>query len=240
MATSSRLALAAGAAGLAGGLALGITGFASAADPTPSPRAGSERGPDERGFGEHRFGHRGPGHGPGPGMRMGRHHGAGGLVQSVGSSSLSVLTREGARTIALNGDTGYYVGRTKATKAAVQQGLVVAIRLVDPRADKPVAAVVTVVPAHVAGWVTDVDGDTVTVTDLSGFTRTIRLDSSTTYVKDGATASRSVVVKGALVRAAGEVADDGTTLEADRVAVGRPGQKGEGDEAPGPAGEPNA
>jgi hypothetical protein len=221
-----RLALAAGAAGLAGGLALGISGLASAADPTPSPaRAGDQ--PQEM---RHLREHHGFGREPGPGMGMGRAR-HGGLVQSVDASSLTVLTGDGTKTIALNGDTTYYVGRTKATRSAVKPGLVVHVRLADPRADKPVAAVVSVVPAHVAGWVTAIqersDGSTITLTDLSGFTRKVHVDGDTTYVKDGAAATKSIVTKGALVRAVGQVADDGTTLQADRVAVGRPGPKGD-------------
>jgi hypothetical protein len=220
-----RLALAAGAAGLAGGLALGISGFASAADPTPSPSQGSDQPQEKRHLKEHRFGR-----GPGPGMRLERAR-HGGLVQSIGASSLTVLTGDGTKTIALNGDTAYYVGRTKAAKSAVKPGLVVHVRLADPRADKPVAAVVSVVPAHVAGWVTAIqersDGSTITVTDLSGFTRKVHVDGDTTYVKDGAAATKSIVTKGVLVRAVGQVADDGTTLQADRVAVGRPDRKGD-------------
>jgi len=221
--SSKSLALAAGAAGLAGGLALGITGFASAADPTPTPGPGSDTRSElrmdkraaegmkkERGL-MHKRGH--------------HQRGAGGLVQSVGASSLTVLTRDGVKTIALNGDTSFYVGKTKATRSAVKEGVVVHVRLVDPRADEQVAAVVHVVPAHVSGWVTDVEGSTVTITDLSGFTRKVRTDGDTTYVKDGAAATSSIVTEGALIHARGEVADDGTTLEADRIGVGRPDVK---------------
>lgn len=225
--TARRNALALGAAGLVSGLALGITGLASAADPTPSPGTSPEKAlqlRDGRGFGG------GPGGGPGRHFRGERHHGAGGLVTAIDRDSLTVRTPGGTETIALTSSTTYYEGKTKATRSAVEKGSVVHVRLVDPRADKKVASVVTVVPAHLEGWVTKVEADSISVTDPSGFTRVIRTDSATTYVKDGAASTRSAITVGSFVRAMGEVAGDGTSLDADRVATGRP-DKGE---RPGP------
>ncbi len=214
MSTRTRWAVAAGAAGLAAGLALGVTGFAGAADPTPSPSAGAQLDRP----GKH-LGH----------LKERLHHlrGAGGLVAAVDSDSVTLRTPDGTRTVALTRSTTYYVGRTKSAKSAVQVGKVVHVRLADPRATNPVASVVVVVPAHVVGWVTSVAGSTITLTDPSGFTRTVRTSDSTTYVKDGATATASIVTKGTFVRAVGTVADDGTTLDASRVATGRPA-KGDG------------
>lgn len=216
----SRTHLALGAAGLAAGVALGVTGLANAADPSPTPSPGSGQGmrPDHGGipFGGHfRGDHRG---------------GYGGLVTSIDGDSLTVRTPRGTETIALTSSTAFYEGQTKATRSAVSAGEVVHVRLVDPRATKKVAAVVTVVPAHLVGWVTDVSGSSITIKDLDGFTRTIRTSSATTYVKDGATATRSAVTVGTLVRAVGQVDSDGTTLDATKVATGTP------DRADGPGG----
>jgi endonuclease YncB( thermonuclease family) len=222
--TISRTHLALGATGLAAGVALGATGLAQAADPTPRPSAGTTQ--DLRPGG----GHRGM---PFGGKLRGDHRGGyGGLVTAIDGDSLTVRTPRGTETIALNGSTAYYEGKTKATRSAVDEGDVVHVRLVDPRATKKVAAVVTVVPAHLVGWVTDVGGSTITLKDLDGFTRTIRTGSATTYVKDGATATRSAITVGTLVRALGTVDSDGTTLDATRVATGRPDK----DEPRGPAG----
>lgn len=201
------------AAGLVGGLALGVTGFARAADPSPSPSPGQQledRKHDMR-------------KGPFGGFGKGRHlRGAGGLVTAVDSDSLTVQDMRGKQTIGLTSSTTYYAGRTKATRSVVEKGAVVRVRLVDPRSAKKVAAVVTVMPAHLDGWVARVGDDTLTVTDPSGFTRTIRTSGSTSYVKDGATGSRDAMRVGTFVRAVGKVADDGTSLEATRVATGRP------------------
>ena len=212
--STRRTSLALGATGVVAGLALGITGFARAADPTPSPSTG----PDQQQL------RHGPGHFGGPmGHFRGDHRGGyGGLVTGIDGDSLTLRTPGGTQTVGLTDSTTYYVGRTKATKSAVDEGAVVHVRLVDPRATKKVAAVVTVVPAHVAGWVTKVSDDSITVTDVSGFTRVIDTDSSTTYVKDGAKSTRSAITVGSFVRAVGTVDDDGTTLDADRVATGRP------------------
>jgi hypothetical protein len=224
----SRTHLALGAAGLVAGVALGVTGLAQAADPTPSPGTGSGPavGPDHRGM-------------PFGGRMRGEHRGGyGGLVASISSDSLTVRTPRGTETVALNGSTAFYEGKTKATRSAVSAGDVVQVRLVDPRAAKKVAAVVTVMPAHLAGFVTEVGSSTITLKDMDGFTRTIRTSSATTYVKDGATATRSAVTVGALVRAIGQVDSDGTTLDATRVAAGVPA-RGDGPGAgPGPAGMP--
>ena len=63
---------------------------------------------------------------------------------------------------------------------------------------------------------------TITITDHSGFTRTIRTSATTTYEKDGVAAKASDITVGALVRAVGEVDADGTTLDATKVSVGKP------------------
>ena len=224
--------LALGAAGLVAGLALGATGFAQAADPTPTPSPQlKQRMHDRMG-------------GPMGGKLREHLRGVGGLVTAIDGDSLTVRTPSGTETFGLTSSTVYYEGKTASKRSAINKGDVVHVRVVDPRATKKVAAVVMVVPAHLDGWVTKVDSDTITITDRSGFTRTIRTSSATTYSKDGATAKRSAITVGALVRAVGEVDADGTTLDATRVATGRPSKADRMGPAdgpgmrPGPAGAP--
>lgn len=224
--TSKRLAVAAGAAGLLGGLALGATGLAGAVSPSPTP-TGPQAGAPERG-------------GPPPGRmgwRMREHRGgAGGLVAAVSESSLTLRTPAGTKTIGLTAATVFYDGKDKATQAAVKVGEIVHVRLVDPRATTPVAAVVRVLPAHLEGWVTSVSGDTITITDHDGFTRTIRTSDGTAVTKDGADSSLAAVTVGSFVGALGDVDAAGTTLDAKRIVLGRPsgvgGPVGFGLEAP--------
>lgn len=214
--TISRSHLALTTAGLVGGLALGVTGLAQAADPSPDTSSGPgqvlrEKMHDRMGM---------------PGGRMDRpmRGGYGGLVTAIDGDSITVRTPRGTETLGLTGSTTYYEGPTRATRSAVDTGEVVHVRVIDPQATKKVAAVVTVVPAHLGGWVTAVSDSTITITDHNGFTRTIRTSSSTTYLKDGQTATRSAVKVGTMVRAVGEVASDGTTLQASRVATGSPAE----------------
>jgi hypothetical protein len=223
--TTKRIGVIAASAGLVGGLALGVTGLASAAGstPTPGPQAKSDPAAPLQG------------HGHGRGLRHGARAGAAGLLTSVSASSLTVATPQGSKTFSLSSSTHYYVGQASAKQSALAVGEIVAVRPTDPRATALVAAVVRVLPAHLAGWVTKVDGSTVTLTDVSGFTRTLTTTGDTTYTKDGATATSSVLVTGAFVRAVGQVAQDGTTLTATHVGVGRPAGKGPG-AGEGPAG----
>jgi hypothetical protein len=215
--TTKRWALIAGSAGLVAGLALGVTGFAGAATPKPTPSAG-----------EHRFGHDLGGKG-GMGHRLEGFQGrGGGLVSSVSATSLTLATPAGSKTIGLTGSTAFYKGQTKATSSVVKVGDIVRIRLVDPKATKPVASVVTVVPAHLSGFVTKINGSTITLVDESGFTRTLRTSSATVYVKRGATGSASDITVGAFIRAIGSVAGDGTTLDATKVGTGLPGHLHDG------------
>jgi hypothetical protein len=222
--TAKRWSLVAGSAGLVGGLALGVTGLASAVSPSPSPgTSGSGSGlgstSDERPL-DHAKGERG----------LGR---AGGLVSAVTSSSLTVRTPDGTKTIALNNATTYANGRASATRSIIKVGGLVFVKLVDPQAAAPVAAAVTVLPAHLGGFITKVDGGTVTIVDESGFTRTLTTTSATTYEKDGAKATSSILAVGALVRALGTVDADGTTLDAVTISMGRPTRGPEGFGGPG-------
>ena len=220
------MAMIAGAAGLAGGLALGVTGLASAAgsDPTPTPNptktpkqtAGQWAGGPR--FGPGGFGGGGRG-GHGPGRRGGFD---GGLVSAVTDSSLTLRTPDGSQTVSLTSATTYYQGQTKTTRSAVSVGEVVAVRVADPKATPKVASRVTVQPAQLAGFVTGISGSTITVADESGFTRTIRTSTSTTYQKDGAAGKASDITVGAFVHAVGSVDSNGTTLDATKVSVGRP------------------
>ena len=216
-----RIAVATGAAGLVAGLALGVTGLASAASGTPTPTASTGAAAPRAGTdmdGDHR---RGPGRGHGAGGR-------GGLVTAVAADSITVDTPGGSKTISLDSSTTYYDGKTKATKAVLATGEIVGVRLVDPAAAKPVAKVVVVRPAHVEGWVSKVDSGTVTLTDTGGFTRTVTTSSATTYRKDGAAGTAADITKGTFVRAAGKVASDGTTLAATQITTGHPARPAAG------------
>jgi hypothetical protein len=86
------------------------------------------------------------------------------------------------------------------------------------------------------GSVTSVIGDTVILTDLEGFSRTIVVDSSTNFLKSGATASLSDVVVGSDIIAEGTVDANGTSLDATNVVIGLPNRPSGGPGLGGPGG----
>jgi hypothetical protein len=92
------------------------------------------------------------------------------------------------------------------------------------------AANVDVMPATLVGDVTSVNGDTVSITDPEGFTRTIVVGSSTTYTKSGEMAALSDVTVGTLISARGQVDSNHTSLDASSVTIGHGGLTG----GPGP------
>jgi hypothetical protein len=70
-----------------------------------------------------------------------------------------------------------------------------------------------------AGTVKSVNGPTVTIQDLMGFTRTIHTSSSTTYTRGGQPANSSAVTNGAQIAAQGTVDKNGADLDASKVSV---------------------
>lgn len=205
---SKRLAVAAGSIGLVAGLGLGATGLASATAPvsasmtTAADGEGKQRQHPKKGAGKGR--------------------GFGGLVTAVSASSLTTNTPWGSKTVGVNDATVYYEGKDKVAASAIEVGEVVIVRLADPKSTTPMAAVVKVVPAHVVGWVKDVLGTTITVVDKSGFTRVVTTSSSTGFTKDGETSSLADLDPGMFIRVLGSVGEDGSTLNAARVASGKP------------------
>lgn len=210
---AARWAVSAGAVGLIAGLGLGATGLAAASSSSPGP---AEAAADERRPGGDRFGAK----------QLRKRVGPAGLVSAISATSLTVRTPAGTRTVTLNDSTAFYDGADRASATAVQVGEVVHVRVADPQADRPVATVVRVRPAQLAGWVTKVDGTRLTITDHDGFTRSISTSGSTAFTKDGQDSALSGITVGAFVRAVGSVAEDGSTLEAKKVATGRPERMG--------------
>jgi hypothetical protein len=86
--------------------------------------------------------------------------------------------------------------------------------------DATTAATIDVQLPVLVGTVTDVDGDTVTITDPEGFSRTIIVDSTTSYTKSSGTTSLSDVSVGSEISAEGTVDANGTSLDASSVHIG--------------------
>lgn len=68
--------------------------------------------------------------------------------------------------------------------------------------------------AVLVGKVTAISGDTITISDPQGFTRTILVSGATTYSQGGTTVASNAVVVGSKIFAQGTVDTNGTTLDA--------------------------
>ena len=178
-----------------------------------------------------------------PGFRGGAFRGGafggigfGGItVTAVDGSNVSLKTDDGwTRTITVTDTTKITKGG--ATIAVGDLAVGDKIRLGQERATDgtySITAIVVVLPS-VAGQVSAVTGDTVTVTLPGGTTATIHVDSSTTYQVDGAKGALSDVKVGAFIVAEGTQRSDGS-LDAAQVLVGT---KGRGFGGPGFPGMP--
>jgi len=160
---------------------------------------------------------------------------AGGVVTAVSSASISVKGMDGtSSSYAITSSTTFSEGPTTVTASELAVGQHVGIQL--STSDDSTAANIDIQLPALFGTVTSVSGDTVVITDLEGFSRTIVVESSTTYTKSGATASLSDVVVGSDIIAEGTVDANGTSLDATHVVIGLPSQQGGGPGIGGPGG----
>ncbi len=161
--------------------------------------------------------------------------GVGGDVTSLTDSSITVSNLDGtANTFTLDASTVVTNRRQVATAASLALGENV---LITPsNSDATVAASVDIEPAFIAGRVSAVGVDTITVAGPNGTTGTIDVSSSTTYSKAGVGSSLVDVRVGSFVFAQGTYATTATTIDAATVGIGSPGpNSGPGDgHGPGP------
>lgn len=147
-----------------------------------------------------------------------KHRRAEDLVTAVSGSSVTVDTPSGSKTFALTSTTSYHRGKETATATDIKVGEMVRIRA--PKSSgTPTATSVTIAPAVLSGYVRSMSGGTLTVIDESGFTRTVTTSGATTYRKNGAAGSAGDVTVGSLVHVRGNIASDGTSIDATSVGV---------------------
>jgi hypothetical protein len=193
----------------------------------------------------------GPGFGPGgfgPGG-FGPAFGPGGFgqvgfrditISAIDGSNISLKTDDGwTRTVAVTSATTITKGG--ATIAIGDLAVGDQVRFAQTRAadgSYSVTAIVVVLPT-IAGEVTAIDGDTLTVTQPGGATAMIHVGGSTTYQVDGATGALSDIKVGSFIVAEGTQRADGSLDAADvhSGTKGRGGLKGPG--LPGDHGDPN-
>jgi hypothetical protein len=201
------------ATGLVAGVSVGVTGLAWASTPNSSPAHHKSLEPPRGSSGSADLVTTAP-NGP--------------------ASTLTVDTPSGSKTFAVTSSTTYWRGDAPAQEPDITVGAVVWVRTVPAkhRATAPdplVAASIQIVPSSVRGYVTGAPSDpsagasTFTITDLSGFTRTVKLETSTSYQEPKTTApTYANVTTGTFVSVQGNVEGDGTTLDASAVRIGNP------------------
>ena len=227
---------------VAGSAVLVLLGVAVAMGASPSPATtapaastapGATAAPSGDGIhkdGDHAFGSRGGGM-DGRGMDGPGFHDI--TITAINGSQLNLATADGwTRTITPTGTTTITKGGATITVGdlAVDDQIVFSQ---EKQADGPytITAIRVILPT-VAGLVTAVNGNTLTVTQRDGTTATIHVDSATTYQVEGVTAATLADVKvGAFVAAEGTLRTDGS-LDAAVVGSGFHG-------GPGRAGGPH-
>lgn len=143
-------------------------------------------------------------------------------ITSISGSNLTLATEdEWTRTIAITSATT--ITKDGATIGAGSLSVGDEIRLRQSRATDGTYSItaIDVVLPKVAGTVTAVSADSITVTGRDGASRTITTTSSTTYRLGAATASRSDVVVGSTIVATGS-AGTGNAFTATTVTIKAP------------------
>jgi hypothetical protein len=160
---------------------------------------------------------------------------AGGVVTVVSSTSISVKGMDGATsTYAITSSTTFSEGPATVSASVLAVGQHVGIQL--SSSDASTAASIDIQLPALFGTVTSVSGDTVVITDIEGFSRTIVVDSSTSYTKSGTTGSLSDVVVGSNIIAEGSVDANLTSLDATQVVIGVANAQSGGPGIGGPGG----
>ena len=124
-----------------------------------------------------------------------------------------------AHNFTTNPNTKYkYEDGTTATADNAQPGAVVRVHATKPttKGGNPVAKVVVIDVAELVGLVKTNSGNTMTIYDRQGFTRTIDTTGATCRQGNATVACSSIAVN-SVVTARGHVDSDGTTLDATRI-----------------------
>lgn len=148
-----------------------------------------------------------------------------GTVTAVGAESLTLKTRAGTtRTIALTGSTTFKLGRADGKKADVKVGSVVVAAGTEGPGDAFTATAIRIQVrlTRIAGEVTAVGKDSITVKQRDGSSATIKIGSDTKLaIRGDKTPTLAEIAVGMRVTAVGTLNADGS-LSASSVAVGKP------------------
>ena len=161
-------------------------------------------------------------------------------ITAISGSELSLKTEDGwTRTIAVTDTTTIIKGGATITLGDLAVGDEIHFRQTRNADGTYTVTAIRVVLPSVAGVVTAIDGNTLTIAQKDGTSATIHVDSATTYRVNGAAGSLSDIKVGSIIAAEGTLRTDGS-LDADAVGTGFRGHHLKGDrDRDGDAG-PNA
>jgi len=233
-------ARAAAATVVAGGLAAGSYGVASAAAShdaatpassqalsSPSSSSKPASGHTSSG-GPIGVGRLGLGGDFGPGGNIGQ----GGTITKLDSTSITVEPLFGGTlTVTTNSSTVYREGDNKVARSALAVGEQIAFlpegRLTSSSASgSKVVTVVEIVQPHVSGKVVKVDGSELVVSEEDGLNVTVNTSSSTSYGEAGQSASSSAVQVGTVVSVTGTLSPDHEQIDATTIEIVLPSVAG--------------
>ena len=157
-----------------------------------------------------------------PPMPPGGPEGIGGDVNALTSSSITIVNPDGTtKTYAIDSST--VIRKTRHSTTARSLALGESVRIVPSSTDGALAASIDIVPATIAGRVSAINGDTITVSGPMGTSATIQVSAETGYFRAGASASFGDVQVGSFVIGEGTFDTSPTTIEATTVGIGMPG-----------------
>jgi Domain of unknown function (DUF5666) len=161
-----------------------------------------------------------------------RGHAGFGRVLAVTGVSENTITATGRRrqavTVQVSATTTYTQAGASASLADIHPGSIIAVRgsVAGTSATAINATAITVLLPRVAGVVTNVSGNTITLTGFNGASHTVSVTGQTRYQKAGASAALSDVTTGTAIVAEGTL-DSSGTLTAVRVLIRVPRIGGE-------------
>ncbi len=197
---------------------------ATGADPTaPTTNPTTDPNADPGRMGPWRGSAMGPMGGFGPGFDGRGGFGIGGrdiTIASINGTDVKLQTEDGwSRTISITDSTVITKGGSTIAASDLKQGD--QVRFSQQRnADGTytVTNIVVVLPS-VAGQVSAIDGNTLTITLPGGTTSVVHVDANTTYKVDGAAGAKTDITVGSFIMAEGTQRSDGS-LDAADVATG--------------------
>jgi hypothetical protein len=141
-----------------------------------------------------------------------------GVISAVTTTSVTVNRNDGkTTTFTITPSTIITDGATSMTVPSLAVGDTVDVRV--NSTDPTTALRINIVQARLAGRVSAVSGNLITITGGQGFARTVQVSDATTYTEGGNPATLADVTVGSVIVAVGTIDADLTMLDATSVSI---------------------